>query len=349
MKHFRRKTGMTTKHEMGRLAADNPLNGFVVKPEDIHHVGDGLQRPECVICMPDGTLRICDAHGGITQLDADGEQRFVAQMIDGAPVEGSVPNGLAPATDGSVWVANFGKRRLEKMRADGQTEVVLSEIEGRPLGQVNFILLDQAGRLWVTVSTEHTPFINAFRPDIADGSIILIDGNHARVVADGLGFPNEVRLDASEEYLYVAETTGRRISRFSVHPNGNLGPRETFGPEKLEPGFPDGIAFDSFGNLWIAMVIGEAVLALDPAGVPHTLLSNTQTEPLGVAVEAFEAGTLTGELMGAARGTIAPLITSVAFGGADGKTVYLGSLAGNRLASFRSPVSGAPMSHHISG
>jgi hypothetical protein len=34
-------------------------------------------------------------------------------------------------------------------------------------------------------------------------------------------------------------------------------------------------------------------------------------------------------------------IASVAFGGADLKTVYLGNLAGDRIATFRSPIAGA--------
>jgi len=49
--------------------------------------------------------------------------------------------------------------------------------------------------------------------------------------------------------------------------------------------------------------------------------------------------------MGAAKGRIAPLTTSIAFGGADRRDVYLGSLAGTSIAQFRSPVPGLPMVH----
>jgi len=44
-------------------------------------------------------------------------------------------------------------------------------------------------------------------------------------------------------------------------------------------------------------------------------------------------------------GTIAPWMASVTFGGPDLATVYLGSLRGSRLPSFRSPVAGLPMVH----
>ncbi len=38
-------------------------------------------------------------------------------------------------------------------------------------------------------------------------------------------------------------------------------------------------------------------------------------------------------------------MASITFGGADRKTVYLGSLRGSTLPSFRSPVAGLPMIH----
>jgi hypothetical protein len=41
-------------------------------------------------------------------------------------------------------------------------------------------------------------------------------------------------------------------------------------------------------------------------------------------------------------------IASVAFGGADLKTVYLGNLAGAAIATFRSPIAGAkPVQWHF--
>jgi gluconolactonase len=44
-------------------------------------------------------------------------------------------------------------------------------------------------------------------------------------------------------------------------------------------------------------------------------------------------------------GTIAPLMTSVTFGGPDLKAVYLGSLRGTTIPYFQSPVAGLPMVH----
>jgi hypothetical protein len=38
-------------------------------------------------------------------------------------------------------------------------------------------------------------------------------------------------------------------------------------------------------------------------------------------------------------------ISSIAFGGPDLRTAYLGCLLGDALATFRSPVAGAPPAH----
>ncbi len=42
-------------------------------------------------------------------------------------------------------------------------------------------------------------------------------------------------------------------------------------------------------------------------------------------------------------------IASIAFGGADRRTAYLGSLMGTTLATFRSPVPGRPLPHWGTG
>jgi sugar lactone lactonase YvrE len=323
----------------------NPLHGFTVDPAAIRHIGRDLQRPESVVAMPDGALWVADGRGGLQRIAPDGTQALIRQRIGGVPAEGSTPNGFVFRAAGDIVVANFGTRRLETMTADGETRVLLDAIDGVPLGQVNYVLQDRQGRLWLTVSTRRAPYLSAFRPDVADGYVAVLDGRGARIVADGFGFANEIRLDAEERWIYLAETTGKRIRRMRVASDGALGAPETFGPASLGPGFPDGIAFDAFGNLWIAQVIAERVLALTPEGELLVLLDAGVPEALAEVERHFATGTLTGAHMAAAKGRVAPLTSSVAFGGADLRDVYLGSLAGTSIARFLSPVAGLPMAH----
>src|SRR3546814_18526278 len=101
------------------------------------------------------------------------------------------------------------------------------------------------------------PWSDAICSDLADGSIILIDDKGARVVADGFHFTNEVRFDAKEEWLYVAETSAKRVTRLRMQADGSLTDREVFGPSSLGTGAIDGICFDAYGNLWATMIFAD--------------------------------------------------------------------------------------------
>jgi hypothetical protein len=59
----------------------------------------------------------------------------------------------------------------------------------------------------------------------------------------------------------------------------------------------------------------------------------------------MDAGEVTAEDMARARGTLAPWMASITFGGPDLRTVYVGSLLGSTIPYFRSPVPGLPMVH----
>jgi len=131
-----------------------------------------------------------------------------------------------------------------------------------------------------------------------------------------------------------------------VAPDGSLSNREVFGPTKLGRfGFPDGIAFDAFGNLWGTLVMVDQVFAITPEGDFHVILDDTNEDAALAVEQAFVENRVTPDDMLAAGGTIAPWFSSVTFGGPDLKTVYIGSLRGTRIPYFRSPVAGLPMVH----
>jgi len=335
----------------------DPIKGFTVDPSSIGFVGSALQRPECILAERDGTLWSADARGGVMRIAPGGEQVLLAQNYGHALPKagdevsrlttGTLPNGLAFSAKGDFLVANFGTDALEIMDRSGETQTLFDTIDGIPIGKVNFVIRDSRDRIWITVSTRIKDWMRAMRPGIADGYIILVEpGRPPRIVADGLRFTNEIRLDAREEYLYAVETTGQRIVRMRVRDDGALGPSEIFGPSKLgRGGFPDGIAFDAAGNLWGTLIMSDVIFAIDPDGNYHELLVDGDEARTAALEAAFQAGSLTPEIMLAASGRIAPWFASVTFGGADLRTVYIGSLRGEHIPFFRSPVPGLPMQH----
>ncbi len=61
----------------------NPILDFVLDPSAIRYLGSGLQRPECILAEPDGTLWSADARGGVVRLSPDGTQQIITQQRSG--------------------------------------------------------------------------------------------------------------------------------------------------------------------------------------------------------------------------------------------------------------------------
>jgi gluconolactonase len=101
-----------------------------------------------------------------------------------------------------------------------------------------------------------------------------------------------------------------------------------FGPDK-HGALIDGIAFDSYGNLWGTHVFNDQIFAITPDGELRIILDDDQGSAAGEAfLEAFWSDAVRPEHMLACGGTIAPWMASVTFGGPDLRTVYVGSLRG---------------------
>jgi gluconolactonase len=341
----------------------NPLNDFQIDPTSLSFTGQGLQRPECILAEPNGNLWVADARGGVVFISPNGNQKFIGpntdqrfeksttnttESFESKYTTGTLPNGLAFSKNGDILISNFGTDLLEVMTRDGELRTLHDSIDGQPIGKVNFVLRDSKDRIWLTVSTRMNPWTDAFASRVQDGFVALVDTSGLRIVADGFRFTNEIRFDSKEEWLYIVETTGPNITRMRLDEsnpkNVRLTDRQVFGPAHLG-GFPDGIAFDSYGNLWCTLIMVDQLIALTPKGDKLLLLDDgnpTATENL---LARMANGSVRSEDMQNARGTIAPWMASITFGGHDLKTAYIGSLQGTRIPYFKSPVAGLPMVH----
>jgi sugar lactone lactonase YvrE len=334
----------------------NPILDFEVDKSSIQYAGHDLARPECILAEPDGVLWAADARGGVTRIHPDGTQLLVTQKRSGhfesagseatRFLEGTLPNGMAFAASGDILISNFGNDCLEIMSRDGTTRVLADSIDGEPIGKVNFVLRDSQDRIWITVTTRIKNWMHALRTDLPDGYVArYIDGKF-HIVADGFHFTNEIRFDAKEEWMYVVETTGGCVSRLRVDAAGKLSNREVFGPKNLGKGaWPDGIAFDSFGNLWGTMVYSDKLFVLTPEGDLKVLLDEGDPLKVDALERQFFAGKVTEDVLFATGKGIAPWMASVTFGGPDLQTAYIGSLKGKRIPYFRAPAPGLPMVH----
>ena len=307
--------------------------------EDLTYVGSNLSRPECVLPMRDGSLYVSDNRHAITKILPDGSQQNFGNSGE--------TNGFTMDSKGNIFLADWQANKILKMTSDGNVEVILEELNGEPLGPTNYVYVDSQDRLWVAVSCRRHPWFVAVVVPQNDGHIILIDEKGAREVASGITFTNEIKMDKDEKYLYVAETMARKMSRFPVMEDGTLGDKVTFGPESLgDTHYVDGFSFDSEGNVWVTTILRNGLMIINgQTQEAHTVFENPNEEAVEIARQGLENHTLTPEQMFACCGDTLQLITSVNFGGTDLKTVDIGSLAMDKLVSFKSPIAGLSMNH----
>lgn len=315
------------------------LKDFRLDLSELTYTGHDLVRPESIIATRDGTLYVSDGRGGITRINPDGSQQFLGGL-------GGEPNGIALMDDGSILVANIGTGTIQKLFPDGHAEEFLTEVDGVKVSSANYVFIDSKNRLWLAFSTRESHWWPAAASPRPDGYVVLVDEKGPRIVADGIYFTNEVRLDAKEEYLYVAETMKSRIVRYPVRPDGSLGQQEVFGPDGLGvAAFVDGFAFDAEGNVWVTTVLRNGVGIITTDGNYHVVFEDANEPLLATFEEKIATGNAQPADMLATAGKTLQLITSVTFGGPDLQTVYVGSLGMNRLPTFHSPVAGLPMRH----
>lgn len=317
---------------------------FALVPEDLQWVGNGLVRPECVLTTATGDLFTADWRGGVAHIRADGSQSLYAGALPGGrPLR---PNGIALRPDGTFLMADLGESRggVFELGRDGAVRPFLQEVDGVELPPSNFVALDRLGRVWVTVSTRLHPRTRAHRSDIADGFIVLCDERGARIVAENLGYTNEAVVSPGGQWLYVNETFGRRLTRFRIAADGTLRDRETvavFGKGT----FPDGLVFDAQGAVWVTSIVSNRVIRVAPDGSQQLILEDADEAHVDWCEQAFLSGEMGRAHMDACGGRYLKNVSSLAFGGSDLRTAFLGSLKGDAIAWFRSPVAGHPPVH----
>lgn len=310
----------------------------------LRFTGTDLRRPECALCAANGDVYAADWRGGVMRIAPDGTQQLaLGRHPDGGPLQ---PNGIALASDGTFLVAHLGAETggVYRLGAQGSVTPVLTEIDGKPLPPTNYVIEDDAGRLWVTVSTWLSPRARGYRADVADGFVVLVDRRGARIVADGLGYTNELALHPSGRWLWVNETFGRRLSRFAVRDDGTLGPRQTvttFGAGF----FPDGLAFDAEGHAWVVSIVSNRILRVAPDGTQLPVLEDADAAHVEWVESAYLSGTMGRPHLDRAAGQVLRNISSIAFGGPSLRTAFLGCLLDQRLPTFDAPIAGHPPPH----
>jgi len=167
------------------------------------------------------------------------------------PLAGHAPSGLGFAPDGALLIVSTEARQL--LRHDGAALGVIADLADVAPANLGDLVVDHAGRAYVGSQARE------------DGVIVRVDPDGGTsVVADGLDFPNGMVITADGSTLIVAESTGRRLTAFTVDDGGGLIDRRVFA-DGLE-GPPDGITLDADGGVWASMTLAHQFQRIVPGG-----------------------------------------------------------------------------------
>jgi len=133
----------------------------------------------------------------------------------------------------------------------------LAEVGGDGI-RINDGSCDHAGRLWFGTMDDKvaSPIGGLYRvgPDGPEAAIKEV------IASNGPAFSTDGR------WLFHCDTLGRRILRYPLRPEGDLGLGSVFRTFSPEEGLPDGMACDTDGGLWVGLWGGSSVVRLDRSG-----------------------------------------------------------------------------------
>lgn len=201
-----------------------------------------------------------------------------------AVVTDDTPCGLGVLPNGDIVVLTMSKKRLLRF-ADGKLSPY-ADLGQLATGTIDDMIVDGRGRAYVgDLGFNLPPPANRG----AVGRIILVmpDGS-ARVVADGLRFPNGIAVSSDHRRLVVAEMDGACLAEYDIAPDGGLQLRGRLGRMNE----PDGICLDRDGSVWAASFTEDAFIRIGRDGAERERIAVPGRRALACALGGAARRTL---------------------------------------------------------
>jgi gluconolactonase len=208
----------------------------------------GLDHPECCAFDRDGNLWAGGEAGQIYRIAPDGSHQTITQLPGFCA-------GVAFSPDDQelfVCVAGGGIVAVSKT---GQHREFAKTAGSHQIASANYPLFDRRGRLYVTDSGQWMK---------RTGRVLRFD-QHGRgeVLTGPLGYANGLALSGDERNLFMVESDSDSILRFEIRSDGTLSEPSAYASNVGR--FPDGLAMDVDGNLYVCCYASDEIwrIAID--------------------------------------------------------------------------------------
>ncbi|HET6174928.1 MAG TPA: SMP-30/gluconolactonase/LRE family protein [Gaiellales bacterium] len=167
-------------------------------------------------------------------------------------------NGLSWDLEGRLLICEHTTSSLIRVEPDGSRTVLASHWQGKELNSPNDVVVSSDGAIVFTDPPYgRWPGFGVEREQELDfcGVYRLTPDGELQLLADDFQKPNGLCFSSDEKTLWINDTDGGHIRRFSVSSDGSLtGGDVIYQMEgfSLETGIPDGQKLDEAGNLWVS-------------------------------------------------------------------------------------------------
>ncbi len=221
------------------------------------------------------------------------------------------PNGLKVHKDGRLFIADHHRGILALDPVTRKIEPVIERAHTEGFRGCNDLFFSRKGDLYFTDQGQtglHDP----------NGRVFCLEATgRLRCLIRNVPSPNGLALNLDESILYLNVTRANAVWRLPFLPNGDVTKVGVF-LQLSGGGGPDGLAIDTEGNLAVAH-----------AGLGAVWLFSRTGEPL-FRVKSCQGLTT----------------TNLAYGGPDGKSLYITESATGTILIARMPMPGQPMYSH---
>ena len=209
-------------------------------------------------------------------------------------------NAVTLDPQGRVVYCAHGDRQVVRVEADGKRTVLASQFEGKRLNSPNDLVYKSDGALYFSDPPAGLrDGNNDVKKELAFNGVYLLKDGQLRLLTKDIG-PNGLAFSPDEKNLYLTDTSNgkKSIMKYDVNPDDTISNGRLFIEMNMDkaPGGPDGMKVDSKGNVYCTGPGG--VWIMSPEGVHLGTILNIE------------------------------LPANLAFGGADGKTLFMTARTG---------------------